>query len=206
VLCFQVVFVGLPVLQGLETIEAFAEAEHILSLLAPLVLQVPGGRVAEVEHVESTRSVEVEEQVAVGDIRVSTHLFVDRVDGVGVFVDSAGSEEVSESGPACFLLFRNLRIEADQHVDDDLGRVIHDIHALLDGRVDVDVPSNTTILVITVSERSGIPHIRHRCGSDGSVLEIAELGVVLIEHIERPGLDVCGSDRDLLLVAFGEAA
>ena len=127
-----------------------AEFKHRFGVITTGLLKAPSGFVSEVE-VESvlwswaTRANVVEAKVVlVVDVGVRSLLLLDGGWAEVVFSDVSSILVVRES---IFVdsLFVWAMVPADDDIDNDIGGIIDNIKALVDSRVDVDVPKSASI-------------------------------------------------------------
>ena len=118
--------------------------QSLLSIRPTLLLQTPSSRVVEVERVTWAVSGELKE-VANVDVRVGLHLLED-LTSVGVSFFDFPSEHPVACTASFWWLTWSIECTTDGNVDDYILLLIDEVlEALIDGRIQIDVPDSAAI-------------------------------------------------------------
>ena len=148
------VLVGLPVLEGASK-AVLADPKHSFSVSSPLLLQTPSGLVIEVELAARARMTSFLEVVTEFDVREGTRLSHQTIEVVVVLADRSCLHKVS-NGFLLHLFLRGPRVEpCHHHINDNIFLVLDDFEALLNRRVQVDVPTGTAVHEKVVAHPEG---------------------------------------------------
>ena len=132
-----------------------ADLKHSFSISATSLLEAPGGRVVEVKIAWQILGTvrPLLEVVAHVETRVSFSLLPKAVCAVVVVTDGLCVFKVSNSMLVNGRLGWDRRGSADCYIDDNVGGIVHDLQALLNSDVKINVPDSATIHVDVAIER-----------------------------------------------------
>ena len=137
-------FVRGPLVEGLFNVLA-ADVQHVLSVSTTSLLQAPSGLVLEVKPTRPRARVKLLEVVAVVDVGVGARLCEQTVGAAVVILHAACDLPVESRVLGDLRLGRRAKISANGDIHNNVGLVLDDFEALLDGRVEVHVPNGAAI-------------------------------------------------------------